>query len=198
MVIDIKITNSDGKIVHHFKKQFDEKLTDSDKIEKNFEISKDFEEFLAEYLSASGRKIRERLMYYTDMQAVAQCNADQAAKESLIMEEEAEEIGDSEMEYKIRIGDNKVIAGKIPFHRWERLNKIADALDTADEEGFDVSDKKGLFKQNNYLGLCGNRKHDFKKVEVKDLERNLKNLMTQVIEKYELNLYHSNEEPEIN
>ncbi len=194
--IDIKIANSNGKLIHRFSKQFDEKLEVSEKIEKDTGLSKDFEDFLTEYLSASGRSVREKLISYTDMPADLQSNMYLTeAGDSDPDGEGADRIPDSEMEYKIRIGNNKVIAGKIPFHRLSRLNAVADVLDKADREYEEASGKNGALNRTDHTGLYANHLSDPRSKEiVVDLERNLKNLMIQAVEKYESNFYHTDEE----
>lgn len=194
--IDIKIANSDGKMIHRFSKRFDEKLEISDKINKGSGISKDFEDFLSEYLTSSGRSYREKLITYPDTSAFDQNSRDQTEGEGPVMEKDTTGgITDSEMEYKIFLGNNKVLTGKIPFERLNRLNRVADVINKADNENIEVPDTKGYLDQSDYTSTYPKNNLDYRSKEiVVDFERNLKNMMIQAVEKYESSFYHTGEE----
>ncbi len=194
--IDIKIANSSGKLVHSFSKRFNEKLDLSDKIEKDNGISKDFEDFLAEYLTASGRVVRKKLI--TEMPESLQNNSGLRSESGRYWEEIDDGITDSEMEYRIRIGKNKVIAGKIPFQRLNRLNSVTDALDKAEDEYLGLSGRSSAINPADYTGFNGGSMNPDagKKDITADFERNIQNLMIQAVEKYESNFYHMEKERE--
>jgi hypothetical protein len=59
--IDIKIADDDGNLLQRFEKRFDENITASDKIGLNKNLGESFEDFLSEYMSFSGRTLRENL-----------------------------------------------------------------------------------------------------------------------------------------
>ncbi|GEM_PF-3084033 len=196
--IDIKIADNEGKQVHHFIKRFDEKLKDSEQFYAESRINMDFEKFLAGYLSASGRTIREKLIY-PDTPISGRNHRERTAGESLsAVEGTADGYAVSELEYKIRIGNNKVIAGKIPFHKLDRLNKATDALYTPDDNSYNASVNNKLSDWPEYPDLYGNKGSDSgSKVIPAELEKNLKNLMIQAVEKYESSFYHLSEEQDI-
>lgn len=203
--IDIKIANSNGQLIHRFSKRFDEKAESAEKI-NNEGLSKDFEDFLAEYLSDSGRSIRDRLMNDPEAHLAAQRMVEKDEAMELYEEEStADDCPDSEMEYKIRIGKDKVIAGKIPFHRLARLNTVKDALerDELSDKAMEEPHRDSAHSSDPFNGTAGSRtKHSTetriknrKKDTIGDLEMNLKNLMIQAVEKYESSFYHMGEEP---
>jgi hypothetical protein len=59
--IDIKIADDDGNLLQRFEKQIDGTITTSDKIGLNKKLGESFEDFLSEYMSFSGRTLRENL-----------------------------------------------------------------------------------------------------------------------------------------
>ncbi len=194
--IDIKIANSSGKLVHSFSKRFNEKLDLSDNIEKDNGMSKDFEDFLAEYLTASGRVVRKKLI--TEMPGSLQNNTGVRSGDGRYWEETEDGITDSEMEYRIRIGKNKVIAGRIPFQRLNRLNSVTDALDKAEDEYLGAAERSSVINRSDYTGFDGGGMNPDagRKDITADLERNIQNLMIQAVEKYESNFYHMEKERE--
>lgn len=193
--IDIKIANSSGKLVHSFSKRFNERLDLSDNIEKDNGMSKDFEDFLAEYLTASGRVVRKKLI--TEVSGGIQ-NSGLKSEAGRYWEETDDGITDSEMEYRIRIGKNKVIAGRIPFQRLNRLNSVTNALDKAEDEYLGVSESSSIINRTDYTGFDGGglSPDTGRKDVTADLERNIQNLMIQAVEKYESNFYHMEKEKE--
>ncbi|QHQ61658.1 hypothetical protein Ana3638_13480 [Anaerocolumna sedimenticola] len=204
--IDIKIADNEGKLIQHFSKRFDEKLNIPENVEKRSGIKREFEEFLAEYLTASGRTVREKLIYSPYIPDFPQSTFASVTGNGLLAEEEpAYEFTNNEMEYKIRIGKNQVITGTIPFERISRLGKIADVLETIDSHKEAISGKAGQFMNSGYekklkseISYTMNPNDIGEELERKaaDIERNLKNIMLQAVEKYELNFYHINEETE--
>ena len=194
--IDIKIANSSGKLVHSFSKRFNEKLDLSDNIEKDNGMSKDFEDFLAEYQTSSVRVVRKKLI--TEIPGSLQNNSGLRSEAGRYWEETEDGITDSEMEYRIRIGKNKVIAGRIPFQRLNRLNSVTDALDKAEDEYLGVSERSSAVNRPDYTGfdVGGMNPEAGRKDITADLERNIQNLMIQAVEKYESNFYHMEKEKE--
>lgn len=208
--IDIKIADSEGKLVKRFTKRFDEKAETAEKVKNKEGLSKDFEDFLSEYLSASGRQVRERLITYPGMETSFNDKRNTTKAQGLHREEEKEYgLMDSEMEYKIRIGNHKVIAGKIPFHRLSRLHSLADALEKAENENLTLSGEEGSGESypvynpgpgNGIFHGGSGPEHNLnsKSKELQgELEKNIKNLMIQAVEKYESSFYHTGEEEEI-
>jgi hypothetical protein len=117
--IDIKISDSDGRILHHEEKQFN-KLDDSHKnLNFNIDLGKSFECFLSEYMSYSGRLIRDRLisedMPYTTADSI-----------------------ENEVEYRIRIGSNHLFTGKFPVNKIAYKNSC-DFQVVDEEENWDAN-----------------------------------------------------------
>jgi hypothetical protein len=194
--IDIKIANSNGQLIHRFSKRFDEKAETAEKI-NNAGLSKDFEDFLSEYLSVSGRSIREKLISYPETPLLGQSMEEE--EENLYGKDPSvNDYADSEMEYKIRIGKDKVIAGRIPFHRLTRLNTVTDALEREEISDRSMTEPQsisgGAYYQDFGGGTADNPIINRNKDTMGDLEKNLKNLMIQAVEKYESSFYHMGEE----
>lgn len=59
--IDIKIADDEGRILKRFEKQFGDDIIDSENFFINKQLDRSFEDFLSEYMSVSGRTLRERL-----------------------------------------------------------------------------------------------------------------------------------------
>lgn len=113
--IEIKIADSDGKILHTFENRLDEKDVKPEEPVNN-RIDRDFERFLGEYLSFGGFALREKLIgdYYAN--TISQDNSGVMAYTDISDEIITDEnLNNSELEYRIRIGDNKVLIGKVPL-----------------------------------------------------------------------------------
>ncbi|WMJ88965.1 hypothetical protein [Anaerocolumna sp. MB42-C2] len=195
--IDIKIADNEGKLIKQFSKRFDEKLNIPEKVEKRKGTNKEFEEFLAEYLTASGRTVREKLIYSPYIPDGPQNMYTMVTGKDVIAQEEPEDnLPYNEMEYKIRIGKNQVITGTIPFERISRVSKLADVLETIDSDRVDYTGKGEEFINTKYeknlksnISYSINQKDIGEELKRKaaDIERNLKNIMLQAVEKYEAN-----------
>ncbi len=114
--IDIKIEDSDGRVLHRFENRFDEQDNSLDTQEYHDSTDKDFDEFLSEYLSYSGYLLREKLF--------SGLNSTKAKKAKTVRKNKTKKLPDtdkvigyedSELEYRIRIGDDKVLIGRIPL-----------------------------------------------------------------------------------
>ena len=194
--IDIKIADNEGKLIKQFSKRFDEKLNIPEKVEKRKGTNKEFEEFLAEYLTASGRTVREKLIYSPYIPNGPQNTYTIVTGKNVIAQEEPEDnLPYNEMEYKIRIGKNQIITGTIPFERISRVSKLTDVLETIDSDGADYAGK-GEFNHTKFeKKLKSNISYSMDKKDIgeelkrkaADIERNLKNIMLQAVEKYEAN-----------
>jgi hypothetical protein len=114
--IDISIADSDGTVLHHFNNRFDENDACPKKQEPRPLQSIEFDDFLAEYLSCSGFVIREKLIYGSYPVDAEQSSSIFTINKDIMNDKEAlYRFEDSEMEYKIRIGDHKILTGKIPL-----------------------------------------------------------------------------------
>lgn len=111
--IEINISDGNGKLLH----RFEESLSSShSKDSFNIETAgKGFEDFLNEYMSFSGRFVREKLLsseeaYNKDIQ----WNNFDDETDSLAMNYD-NVYENSELEYQIHIGNKKLATGKIPL-----------------------------------------------------------------------------------
>ena len=196
--IDIKIADNEGKLIRHFSKRFDEQLNIPDKIGKGNGVKKEFEEFLAEYLTPSGRFVREKLICEPYMPDIYHYNSVIPTDKNLFTEEDLKgTLAFSGLEYKIRFPDQKEITGEIPFYKLKRLHKLTNALDAAENDKSEVPDGKLFSNPSDYPGLYKKSNYEINKKEVAEmLEKDLKNLMLRAVERYELNFYHISEENE--
>ncbi|BCJ94066.1 hypothetical protein acsn021_16350 [Anaerocolumna cellulosilytica] len=117
--IDIKIADNNGKVIHRFAKQFDERVGGEQNYNVRNGIKKEFQDFLNEYLSASGRTIRERLISTQIMYLPGKL-----PYETFVREEGLE----NGLEYKISIGNRSVFMGNIPIERVKRIERIQEAI----------------------------------------------------------------------
>lgn len=120
--IDIKIADHDGSILHRFEKRFDKFEYTDEPLNFNIQMGKSFEEFLSEYMSYSGRIIRERL--------ITGCISGKIPVQTSGAETEAVE---KEIEYRIRLGDNKLYTGSFPFSRPVSLQESDPAACPSDK-----------------------------------------------------------------
>lgn len=195
--IDIQVSDENGKRIHRFAKRFDENTNTSEDFSKSTASKGKFEEFLAEYLSASGRTIRDKLIndlypYNSNLNnnknfKKFDFNSDKAVSDS----------SDGELEYKISIGNRSVLIGKIPLQRFNRLAKLSENLNKREQDNtiqLDEIENQKIASHDvsswNYITP------GFK--EIKEIESSLSNLMTQALQKYESSFYLSNEENEQN
>lgn len=117
---DIKITDHNGIVLQSAGNQCNENVSSDVKQDTDTVLGIDFTDFLAEYLSTSGFFLREKLMKGYSSEKLKRHVSKKTIKECTKLSEFDDEcmqdlLKDSELEYKIRIGDNKVLIGKIPL-----------------------------------------------------------------------------------
>lgn len=117
---DIKITDHNGIVLQSTGNHYDKKVSYDGKQDTDTLIGIEFTDFLGEYLSSSGFFIREKLMKVYGSgkrkRQVRRKTIKEAAKPSEINDKSMPDLlNGSELEYKIRIGDNKYLIGKIPL-----------------------------------------------------------------------------------
>ncbi|MFT4143836.1 MAG: hypothetical protein QM644_05220 [Mobilitalea sp.] len=119
--IDIRIEDSDGKVFHRFENKYDDKISASIQSQDyNDDAGLDFCDFLSEYLSFSGSLLREKLFqgnYIMKRDKYRRKGKKATTKHSNEINPRLEipPFEDSELEYRIRIGDDKVLVGKVPL-----------------------------------------------------------------------------------
>lgn len=97
--IDIRISDNKGKLLHRLEKHFDRLADTDDKFSLNVDLCKSFEQFLSEYMTNSGRIIRNKLIMRK--MNPSETNIDR----------------ETEIEYNIKIGNNHVFYGTFPFDK---------------------------------------------------------------------------------
>lgn len=158
--IDIKIADSDGKLIQRFEKTFNNVDATGDKLNFNLDLGKTFENFLSEYMSYSGRIVRDKLMPYYSAPIPYQTIHNYFEEETMHLDSNInKELKDREIEYSISIGNGNVFSGKFPV---KKLIQFSDSIDIKPE--------------NNQLDNA-----------VDDIE--LSHQMTKAIEKYEANFF---------
>jgi hypothetical protein len=211
--IEIKIADSDGKILHTFENRVDEKDVKPEEPVNN-RIDRDFERFLGEYLSFGGFALREKLIgdYYAN--TISQDNSGVMAYTDISDEIITDEnLNNSELEYRIRIGDNKVLIGKVPL-RLDMLSGKAKAtgnkshaaispeadpsLDADNNENVISYEVKPSISCSSRTGQKACNSSDIKEASSKNedaaLDIIINYAMLKAIEKYEANLYPASEE----
>lgn len=128
--IDIRISNDNGIQVQQFTKHFDSRFEGISGVgATNNTISKGFEEFLAEFLSSSGRVIRNNLI--TEDTAV-----------SYTPNTSTYSYGD--VEYTLKLGDSQSVCGHIPLNKLFRLSELSKLTNT-------TTDNKSSETDNNFI-----------------------------------------------
>lgn len=114
--IDIKIADSNGKILHRFENQFDDK--DASLTGRKYNNARsNFEDFLAEYLSCSGFALREKLINDHFTIPLGKNDTPDTTESTKISADDnmISQLENSELEYRIKLSKNKVLTGKIPL-----------------------------------------------------------------------------------
>lgn len=114
--INIKIADSDGKVLYQFENQFDETESLLNTQSTIRSADNDFEDFFSKYLSLSGFALRKRLISDSYTPSKEQDDTDVSVYKAIIDDDNASfRLDGSELEYKIRIGKNRILIGKIPL-----------------------------------------------------------------------------------
>lgn len=148
--IDIKIEDSDGKVLHRFENKYEDKNSASiESQEYTDDVGMDFCDFLSEYLSCSGSLLREKLFQgnYTlkrDRYRRKGKKSSSKPTNETNTNSKVTHLKDSELEYRIRIGDDKVLVGKIPLKLQSSTTSVTLQLKEEDiiapQEGSNPSD----------------------------------------------------------
>jgi len=172
--IDIKIADNDGTLVHHFEKRFDDEDTVCLEKLNNNHFGESFEDFLSEYMSFSGHAVREKLNSgNTDSTSLIPCIPPD--RTNLIKRGVLSNLENSEIDYRIRIGNKNVFIGRIP------LTQTPYTVETNDIP------KKLENENQNTTSLDQ---------ELASLDNIINYAMLKAIAKYEVNLYPISKEEE--
>jgi hypothetical protein len=193
--IDIKIADCDGTLLHRLEKRFDDLDLPVEKLNYDTAIGKNFEDFLSEYMSSSGRTIREKLIqnYNTTFE---QSNSDSkiemhgSAKENVL-----DRFKTSHMEYNIRIGNKNLFTGIISLNHPSFLPAIKNTPLKDEKESVLYENEDS--QQTDYKIPSANRKElpsDQEEADIDTMIDFVDFTMMKAIEKYEVNLYQVYEE----
>lgn len=156
--IDIRISNDEGVQVQRFTKHFDSKFDGSNITDENNSIGKSFHEFLSEYLSGSGRLIRDNLL---DSNPQSQAVPVRSVNGYSMLNGPAYNPADyaAEVEYTLKLGDSQLITGHIPINKLFKLSRITSITDNISntQTAIDTKDNKVaegpddlVLKRNNF------------------------------------------------
>ncbi|MFA9379028.1 MAG: hypothetical protein ACERKZ_20130 [Lachnotalea sp.] len=110
--IDIRVSSDNGVQVQQFTKHFDSRFEGTSGISTtDNSITKGFEEFLAEFLSSSGRVIRNNLI---TEETASSCTPN-ISRSSY-----------SNVEYTLNLGNSQSITGNIPLDKLFRLSELSN------------------------------------------------------------------------
>jgi hypothetical protein len=108
--IDIRISNDNGVQIQQFSKHFDSRFEGISGLgTTNNSISKGFDEFLAEFLSSSGRIIRNNLI----------------AKPTVFSDAINYNQYPGDVEYTLKLGESGSVSGHIPLNKLFRLSELS-------------------------------------------------------------------------
>ena len=197
--INIKIADNDGNLLHHLEKRIDKLDYTSENLDINTDADKSFEDFLSEYLSNSGRVIRERLIYNlrTPLADKLITQSSETQKVDNLIEEN--QLKEQDVEYRISIGSKNVFIGKFPFRYLSDVKNPEGDLISCNTDNhkdnltpYDTDDYKSNLvpydTDNHKSNLVSYDRDDFQE------EWDIFSTMTRAIEKYEENFYLINTE----
>jgi hypothetical protein len=188
--IDIKIADCDGTLLHRLEKRFDDMDLPVEKLNYDAAIGKNFEDFLSEYMSSSGRTIREKLIqnYNTTFE---QSNSDSkvdryaSAKENIL-----DRFRTGEMEYNIRIGNKNLLTGIISLNHPSLLPAIKNTPLKDEKESVLYENEDS--QQPDYKIPSANKNElpsDQEEADIETMVDFVDLTMMKAIEKYEVHLY---------
>lgn len=192
--IDIRVSNDNGVQIHQFTKHFDSRF-EGKRIEGgNNSVSKNFEEFLSEFLSGSGRAIRDQLI----TQKGAFVDTANSLSNSC-----------NNIEYTLKLGDSQSVSGKIPLDKLYHLSEISkmtnvpgdiskseeDAIDLS----LDMSNKEAFYPEkstfSSYDEALVMKRTPFKNpIDLAEVDKMFQQIITTAVEKYEDSFYVSDQE----
>lgn len=163
--IDIRVSSESGIQIHQFSKHFDSRF-EGRKIENgNHLIEKSFEDFLAEFLTGSGKVIRNQLI---------------STKSNVITNQFIQQATDlPNIEYTLKLGDSQFVSGKIPLNKLIHLNEISHLSDTSKEISL-VSSSDSLTLQRSVFKPA---------INLDDVDQMFQQIISTAVEKYENNFF---------
>lgn len=186
--IDIRVSSESGVQIHQFTKHFDSRF-EGRKIDSDYHvIEKNFEDFLAEFLSGSGKVIRNQLIINESKEIANQFNQQSTSLHNI--------------EYTLKLGDSQFVSGKIPLDKLIHLNEISRLSDTpkktlnSQESSLDIFDTHSTSNTNDVTSLTTSndslalKRTIFKPaINLEEVDQMFQQIITTAVEKYENNFF---------
>ncbi|WP_099466561.1 hypothetical protein [Konateibacter massiliensis] len=174
--IDIRVSNDSGVQVHQFTKHFDSRFEGTRIEGGKGTITKSFEDFLSEFLSGSGRVIRDSLITRQDNSA--SISTPQTGTDAY-----------GNIEYTLKLGDTQSVSGKIPLDKLFRLSEIArlttDAKPLYLPESVETDWDSAEFAAENRDDSLILKRLPFQTVDLAEVDRMFQQFITNAVSKYE-------------
>lgn len=183
--VDIRISNDEGKQIQRFVKHFDGRFDSYDNSIEDNDRNKEFEEFLAEYLTASGRTRRNQLVEVLPMQGDTSAYLLNTLG-SQVRDQTAGRRND--LEYTIRIGEEQSISGKIPLHKLVKLSELSEQTNQEQFTDFIEKEDKEDISGNEALVLKRNPFQTEKSLD--RVNAMFEKLIIKAVKSYEASFYH--------
>lgn len=185
--IDIRISNDEGVQVQRFTKHFDSKFDGSNITDENNSIGKSFHEFLSEYLSGSGRLIRDNLL---DSNPLDQAAPVRSVNGYSMLNGPAYNPEDyaAEVEYTLKLGDSQLITGHIPINKLFKLSRITSITDNISntQTAIDTKDNKAVKGPDDLVLKRNNFKQPIKPAyTLMEVDEMFKCFIANAVERYE-------------
>lgn len=185
--IDIRISNDEGVQVQRFTKHFDSKFDGSNITDENNSIGKSFHEFLSEYLSGSGRLIRDNLL---DSNPLDQAAPVRSVNGYSMLNGPAYNPEDyaAEVEYTLKLGDSQLITGHIPINKLFKLSRITSITDNISntQTAIDIKNNKVAEGPDDLVLKRNNFKHQIKpSYTLMEVDEMFKCFIANAVERYE-------------
>lgn len=195
--IDIRISNDEGVQVQRFTKHFDSKFDGSNITDENNSIGKSFHEFLSEYLSGSGRLIRDNLLDSNPQNQAAPVRSVNGYSMLNGPDYNPENYA-AEVEYTLKLGDSQLITGHIPINKLFKLSRITSITDNISntqqtqhtqqtrQAAIDTKDNKAVESTENLVLKRNNFKQQIKpSYTLMEVDEMFRCFITNAVERYE-------------
>lgn len=185
--IDIRISNDEGVQVQRFTKHFDSKFDGSNITDENNSIGKSFHEFLSEYLSGSGRLIRDNLLDSNPLDQAAPVRSVNGYSMLNGPDYNPENYA-AEVEYTLKLGDSQLITGHIPINKLFKLSRITSITDNISntQTAIDTKNNKVVEGPDDLVLKRNNFKQQIKPAyTLMEVDEMFKCFIANAVERYE-------------
>lgn len=185
--IDIRISNDEGVQVQRFTKHFDSKFDGSNITDENNSIGKSFHEFLSEYLSGSGRLIRDNLLDSNPLDQAAPVRSVNGYSMLNGPDYNPEDYA-AEVEYTLKLGDSQLITGHIPINKLFKLSRITSITDNISntQTAIDTKNNKVVEGPDDLVLKRNNFKQQIKPAyTLMEVDEMFKCFIANAVERYE-------------